>query len=147
MQRECTARKILRWCWRRKARASLDLAIKPDPERGGFVLDKDAAAKPAEDTKNAQLSLADLSRTTSDVSGTRRGRWGFDSFEGPTFHLRTSQPATWTVTSADQSALIVGRDDTIHLKSDAAVCVDSLRVTNQLHQNLKTTHIVVEPDQ
>ena len=132
-----------------KSGASLDLAVKPDAGRGGFVLDKDAAAKPAEDgkdTKNAQLSLADLSRTTSDVSGTLRGRWGFDSFEGPTFHLRTSQPATWTVASADQSALIVGRDDTIHLKSDAAVCVDSVTVTNKDGKNLKTTHKVVEPD-
>lgn len=129
-----------------KSGASLDLPVKPDPARGGFVLDKSAAASHDGGSKSAQLSLADLSRITTDVSGTLRGQWGFDSFEGPTFHLRTSQPATWTVASEDKTALIVGRDDTLHLKSDAAVCVDGVTVTNKAGKELKTTHKIVDPD-
>ena len=129
-----------------KSGASLDLPVRPDPARGGFVLDKSAAATHDGNAKSAQLSLADLSRMTTDVSGTLRGQWGFESFEGPTFHLRTSQPASWTVASEDKTALIVGRDDTLHLKSDAAVCVDNVTVKNKDGKDLKATHKIVDPD-
>ncbi len=127
-----------------KSGASLDVPVKPDAARGGFVIDKRAPEKPDNDSHSAQVKLAQL---PAEVSGTLRGKWGFDAFEGPTFHLRTAQPATWTVASADQSALIVGRDDTLHLKSDAAVCVDSVSVTNGTGKEIKVTDKVAGADE
>ena len=81
-----------------KSGKSMDLPAKADAARGGFVVDTSAA-------KNDDLSL--------EASGTLRGKWGFDSFEGPTFPLRMAHPAKWTIASADHSALVVGRDDTL----------------------------------
>ncbi len=126
-----------------KSGASLDLPVKPDAARGGFVIDKGAVGKQGSDAHSADMKLAQL---PAEVSGTLRGKWGFDAFEGPTFHLRTAQPATWTVASADQSALIVGRDDTLHLKSEAAVCVDSVSVTDGTGKQIKVTNKVAGAD-
>ncbi len=64
-----------------------------------------------------------------------KGRWGFDAFEGPTLSLRTSRAAEWTVASADSTALIVGRDDTVHLKSNQAVCVKDVTVEDAQGKN------------
>ena len=125
-----------------KSGSSMDVPVKPDAARGGFVIDKRALDKSNGDGQTVEMQLSKL---PAEISGTLRGQWGFDAFEGPTFHLRTAQAATWTVVSADQSALIVGREDTLHLKSDAAVCVDSVSVTDQKDKQIKTTHKITEP--
>ena len=115
-----------------KSGISLDLPAKADAERGGIVVDTSAAKD-----KNFD----------PDVSETLRGSWGFDPFEGPTFHLRTSHSASWTIAAADQSALVVGREDSLHLRSDAAVCVEDVSVEDQQGKKLKTSHKVVSPDE
>ncbi len=115
--------------WSKSGKA-MDLPAKADAARGGFVVDTAAA-------KNDDLG--------TDVSGTLRGQWGFSSFEGPTFSLRTSHPAKWTVASADQSALVVGRDDTLHLQSDAAACVQDVTVEDHEGKKLKTSWKLVNP--
>jgi hypothetical protein len=81
------------------------------------------------------------------VSGTLRGQWGFESFEGPTFHLRTAHSAPWTIASADQNALVAGRDDVLHLHSDAAACVEDVTVEDQNGKKLKTTRKLANPDE
>ncbi len=125
-----------------KSGASMELPVRPDPARGGFVIDDRLAGKSGTD---AHSPIApELAKLPEEMSGTLRGKWGFDSFEGPTFHLRTAHSADWTLASADQSALIIGRDDTLHLKSDAAVCVDSVSVTSQQGKQLKATHKIVD---
>ncbi len=114
-----------------KSGASVDLPAKADAVRGGFVVD-------AHSVKSETLG--------PDVSGTLHGQWGFDSFQGPTFPLLTSRSASWTVAAADKSSLIVGHDDTLHLHSDAAACVDDVTVEDQQGKKLKTTHKLVGPD-
>ncbi len=127
--------------------ASLDLPVKPDAAKGGFVIDSLTRR-----AANGQASVsvpteADLSKLGPDVSGTLKAQWGFDAFEGPTFRLRTSRSADWTLASADQSALIVGRDDTVHLKSDQAVCVDSVSVEDAQGKTLDAKHKLIKPDE
>ena len=113
-----------------KSGASLDLPVKADAARGGFVVDTDAA-------KNKVLD--------PEVSGTLRGQWGFESFEGPTYHLQTSHSSPWTIAPADQNALIVGREDVLHLHSDAAACVEDVSVEDQHGKKLKTNRKTVNP--
>jgi len=115
-----------------KSGSSIDLPVKADAARGGFVVDTDAV-------KSKELDR--------EVSGTLRGQWGFESFEGPTFHLRTAHSASWTIADADQSALVVGRDDVLHLQSDAAACVEDVSVEDQHGQKLKATQKMVNPDE
>ncbi len=50
------------------------------------------------------------------------------TWEGPRFHLRTAQPGKWTLTAGDQSALVVGRDDTLHLEDESTLCVDKVEL-------------------
>ncbi len=87
----------------------LDLPVVPAPHKGGLVLQKAAPPMPA-----------------GDLTGVVRGKWGFDDWEGPRFHLQSSGPAKWAVAPDDQSALIVGRDDTLHIKGSNTLCVSSV---------------------
>jgi hypothetical protein len=59
-----------------------------------------------------------------DLTGVLRGKWGFDDWEGPHFHLHAPVAGKWTLAAADQSALVVGREDTLHLEGDSTVCID-----------------------
>ena len=92
-----------------KSGHAIDFPATADAARGGFVIETRTVAP---------------DKLGREVMGTIRGAWGFDSFEGPAFHLQNSHPATWTIASADEGSLIVvGRENTIHFKSDAAACV------------------------
>jgi hypothetical protein len=88
---------------------SLDLPLKVDPSEGGLVLAQPAPTLPA-----------------GDLTGVLRGKWGFDDWEGPRFHLHSSRPGKWTLAAGDQSALVVGREDTLHLEGESSLCVDKV---------------------
>ena len=107
-----------------KSGHAIDLPAVPDAARGGFAID--TRTVPADKLSN-------------DTKGTIRGNWGFDTFEGPTFHLQNAHSANWTVASADESALIVGRENTVHFKSDAAACVDSVVLKNEAGKAIAAT--------
>jgi hypothetical protein len=87
----------------------INLPIKADPSLGGLVLAKPAPALPE-----------------SELTGVVQGKWGFDDWEGPRFHLRVAQAGKWSVTAADQSALVVGREDTLHIEGENSLCVDRI---------------------
>ena len=129
-----------------KSGASMDIPLKAEAARGGLVIDKDSKINASADSNSPRTpTTADFAKLGPEVSGTVKGQWGFDSFQGPTFSLRTSQPGNWILTSDDKSALVIGRDDTLHFKSDSAVCVDTVTVEDQKGNKLKTTHKVDKP--
>jgi hypothetical protein len=98
-----------------KPGAGIDLPAHPDPARGGFVIETHAMeAKSLDD----------------EATGVLRGSWGFHTFEGPRFRLRTSHASQWVVASKDASALIIGREDTLHVESPDACCVSSVLIEN-----------------
>jgi len=61
-----------------------------------------------------------------ELIGEVRGKWGFDQWQGPEFQLFAPQAGKWTLASADQMALVVGRNDTLHIDGECAVCVDKV---------------------
>jgi hypothetical protein len=73
-----------------------DVPITADPVQGGFVFNSPST---------------DFSKLSSDVTGTVRGSWGFGTFEGPSYKLRSAHAETWAVAATDKTALIVGRED------------------------------------
>jgi len=115
-----------------KSGKPLDLPTTPDAAQGGFVVDT-TTAKPGE--------LPAVS------AGRLRGWWGFQSFEGPAFHLLSSQPAKWTLPGSGASALVVGRQDSVHLEADNASCVNDVTAEGQHGTKLVTTWKLRKPNQ
>lgn len=111
---------------------TIDLPATADPARGGFTID--AHALPPGMPK-------------SQVKGTLRGFWGFDAYEGPSFNLRAAHTGEWTISPEDRSALIADREDTLHLKSECAVCVDQVTIENAQGKNLNATWKIAKPDE
>lgn len=93
-----------------------DLPAHPDPSRGGFVIDTQSVPS---------------HKWQGELTGVIRGTWGFKPFEGPHFRLQASQPSQWIVESKDASALIVGREDLLHLKSSSTCCVSQVLLKDE----------------
>ena len=109
--------------------SSMDLPVKADPAEGGLVL---AQPVPA---------LGE-----GDLTGVLRGKWGFDDWEGPRFHLHVAQPGKWIVAASAQSALVVGREDTLRLEDESTLCVDRVEEQGAGGNPLKLTWMSPKPD-
>jgi len=92
-------------------RGPIDLPLAVEPAKGGLVPDKPLPGLPP-----------------GDLTGVVRAKWGFDDWEGPRFHLRSAGPGKWAVAGDDQSALIVGRDDTLHIQGESTLCVSKVEL-------------------
>ena len=115
-----------------KSGHAIDLPATADPTLGGFSVD------------TQPLQSADLD---GEVTATVRGLWGFHAFDGPHYRLRTSRPAQWIVASKDASALIVGREDTLHLQSPDACCVSEVTMKDEQGRTLATEWKNSKPDE
>jgi len=87
----------------------VDVPMKPDPSQGGLV--------PLNPLPNLP---------PGGLTAVLRGKWGFDDWEGPRFHLHSAQPGKWSVAAGQESALVVGREDTIRLEDDNTLCVEKV---------------------
>jgi hypothetical protein len=116
-----------------KTGPGIDLPAKADPAEGGFVVKTEA--------------IQTVASNPEEVFGILRGYWGFRSLEGPRFRLRTSHPAPWIVASKDASALIVGREDTLHLQSADACCVSGVLLRDEQGRHLETQWKITKSDE
>jgi hypothetical protein len=89
----------------------VELPLKVDASQGGLVLEKPAPL---------------LSAVEGELSGVVHGKWGFEDWEGPRFHLRAAEAGKWAVAASDQTALVVGREDTLHIEGDSSQCVEKV---------------------
>jgi len=115
-----------------KSGPGVDLPAVPDPGQGGFEIDTKAM-------QSVELQ--------GEVSGILRGVWGFRSFEGPRFRLRGSSPEQWVVASKDASALIIGREDTLHLDSPDACCVRSVSLRDEKGKVIEAEWKTAKPEE
>lgn len=115
-----------------KSGPGIDLPAKPDPLLGGFSIETQA------------LQSGDMD---GEIVGTIRGTWGFHAFDGPHYRLRASRPGQWVVASKDASALIVGREDTLHLQSPDACCVSQVKLKDEQGKLLETEWKSPKPDE
>ncbi len=111
---------------------TVDLPAKADAGRGGLAID------------TRLLPGADFG---AELMGTVQGQWGFEIFEGPGFHLQNAHPGSWVVPAADKSALIVGREDVLHLQSDDAACVSEVTVKDQKGKTVKVNWKLAKPNE
>jgi hypothetical protein len=115
-----------------KSSKGIDLPAQVDAMRGGFVVETQA------------MEGADLD---GELTGILRGVWGFHAFDGPRYRLRGSRPSPWIVASKDASALIVGREDTLHLQSADACCVSAVILKDEQGNPLESEWKTVKPDE
>lgn len=93
---------------------AVEVPLAADSGRGGLISTETLPPLPA-----------------GELTGVVLGKWGFDDWQGPQYRLFAPQPGMWTLDSADQTALVVGRDDTLHLHGQSSVCVE--KVEAQTH--------------
>jgi hypothetical protein len=100
----------------------VDLPVEADAEKGGFV-----------------ANTAGISPTNfGDVlDGSLHGYWGFEPYNGPEFRLENTRPQHWQLFDDDQQSLIAGRDDTVHLETETAACVDSILLQKPTGETIK----------
>jgi hypothetical protein len=61
--------------------------------------------------------------------------------------MESAHPAKWLLASADATVLIVGRQDTFHLRSETAPCVDQVTMKDQRGKSLKATWKLLKADE
>ena len=114
-----------------KSGDAIDLPAVADASSGGFTID---------------MHALDPSKINLETTGELHGLWGFDAYKGPAFQLRDAHAAAWKVPASDASALIVGREDTLHLQSGCAPCVERVSVQDSQGKDLKTTWKTLDSD-
>ncbi|HVN94518.1 MAG TPA: hypothetical protein VMT38_12525 [Terracidiphilus sp.] len=97
-----------------------DISLEVDADKGGLVPIEKFPALPS-----------------GELTAVVRGKWGFDDWVGPQFHLVSAQPGEWSVDAADRSALVVGRDDALELDGQTSDCVE--KVTAQIDEDPAVT--------
>ena len=111
---------------------SIDLPAKADAAQGGYVVDTSALGG---------VSLGD------NVRAVLHGYWGFDNYAGPSFRLVNARTQTWALSAKDQSALIVGREDTVHLQADSVSCIDGIMLRDPAGKQLKAEWKAITPNE
>jgi hypothetical protein len=101
---------------------TLELPVTANPAQGGFVVD------------TSSLGTAALG---DSVLASLHGYWGFESYRGPSFQMRNVRAAAWQLAAGDESALIVGRQDTVRLRADSVSCVDGILLKDPAGKELK----------
>jgi hypothetical protein len=110
-------------------KGSVDLPVKADPGEGGLALYKPAPLFPLD-----------------EVTGVIHGKWGFDDWIGPSYHLRVAQPGKWTLSASDDLALVVGREDKVHFHGGASLCVDKVVENSKADNALPLSWKSSQPD-
>jgi hypothetical protein len=117
---------------RSDAHSIIELPATADATRGGFLI---------------QANLLQGIQVVGPVMGALHGFWGFQSFAGPVFNLQSAHSTQWKVPSSDQGALIVGREDTLHLQSNNAACVESVSVRDAEGKITKASWKLTKPNE
>jgi hypothetical protein len=118
-----------------KSGKSTDLPATADPSRGGFVIDA------------RSLPSSVDPEVTGPENMSLRGLWGYQPFDGPKFRLVNARPAKWIIPSPEQNGLVVGREDTLHLQSSQAACVEQVTIKDASGKELKTSWKLSKPDE
>jgi hypothetical protein len=111
---------------------SIDLPATADAVQGGYVVD------------TAALHSASMG---DSVHGSLQGYWGFERYRGPSFVLMNAHSKTWELAAGDEDALVVGRQDTVHLRADSVSCVDGIMLKDPAGKQLKAEWKSVKPNE
>ena len=128
--------------------APTDIPLAPDAFEGGLVMAKEEGKRdPLPDPKpqgnNPPPETPDVkigATTDLTITGTVRGYWGFDSFEGPTIAVQQVKGKDWKI--VDSAQLLVGQDNHLTLKGDGSACVEHISLASE---NAKDVDVAFKP--
>jgi hypothetical protein len=108
-----------------------DIPLDPDAMQGGLIEAKADARVPITG-KMAQAPKAGAavkigSPSDTVITGTIRGYWGFEAFEGPTLSLQQVDGKNWKIVGNSQ--LLAGQDNKLTLKGDGTGCVEHIALS------------------
>jgi hypothetical protein len=109
---------------------TLELPAKADAEQGGFVVDTSGSA---------------IATLGDSIRASLRGYWGFEAYDGPEFQLTNARTESWQLESPEAGALIVGREDTVHLRAASISCIDNVMLKDPAGKELKVQWKRVKP--
>ncbi len=112
-----------------------DIPLTPNAYEGGLTEAPEGQHKPIAALKFQQAGdglkkaeVKDASPSDLTVTGTVRGYWGFDAFEGPTLTLQQNASKEWNAVGDTQ--LLAGQDNHLTLKSDGIACVEKIALSS-----------------
>jgi hypothetical protein len=124
--------------------APADIPLTSDAFEGGLAVTKEKRRQSLHDANfqddSAQPTKADVKIGTSrdlTITGTVRGYWGFDSFEGPSLTVQQVGGKDWKIVSDTQ--LLAGQDNHLTLKGDGTACVQQISLTSDENKNVDVT--------
>lgn len=110
----------------------IELPAVPDAAHGGIAIDTSA------------LQTANL---TDNTRGSLHGYWGFEEYHGPSFTLVDTQAQPPRLAPGDESALVVGREDTVHLFVGSAACVSEIALSGSDGKEQRVEWKAARPDE
>jgi hypothetical protein len=124
--------------------AVTDIPLTPDAFEGGLIVAKEGQRKPLPEgklqnasTKSAHPDAKIGTNTDLTITGTVRGYWGFDSFEGPTLTVQQIDGKGWKIIGNTQ--ILAGQNNHLTLKGDATACVQHIALTNNKDKDVDVT--------
>ena len=128
--------------------APTDLPLVADPGEGGLVVAKEKKREPLKPNEplkaspTAAKSPAKVGNATDlTVTGTIRGYWGFDAFEGPTLTVQQVAGKDWKIVGNTQ--LLAGQDNKLTLTGNAIGCVEKVALSSE---KAKDVDVTFKPD-
>jgi hypothetical protein len=118
-----------------------DIPLKPDAFEGGLMVTEPDSRRPV---GSAALTSPDAKIPQGSpltVTGTVHGKWGFDSFDGPTLTLQQVDGKNWKVVGDTQ--LLAGKENHLTLQGDGTACVQHIALTGDKE---KPVDVSFKPD-
>ena len=130
--------------------APMDIALTPDAFEGGLVVTKDEPRKDlrvvneqaSNDAAKSDVKMGSSSDLT--ITGTVRGYWGFDPFEGPTLKLQQIDGKSWKIIGDTQ--LMAGQDNKLTLTGEGTACVQKIALTDNKDKDVDVTFKTAKGD-
>ncbi len=124
--------------------AVTDLPLEADAADGGLVVAKEKKREPLK--PNAPLKAAPTAAKTQakigtstdlTVTGTVRGYWGFDAFEGPTLTVQQVDGKGWKIVGDTQ--LLAGQDNHLVLTGQGTGCIQHIALSSDKAKDVDVT--------
>jgi hypothetical protein len=128
--------------------AVTDLPLTAEAAEGGLIVTKEKKREPLR--PNTPLKAAPTaakteakigSATDLTVTGTVRGYWGFDAFEGPTLTVQQVDGKGWKIVGDTQ--LLAGQDNKLSLTGDGTGCIQHVALSSD---KAKDVDVTFKPD-